>query len=47
MRHAALNGGKRMRPLLVYATGNAFGAADARLTAAVQKLLDLGAPPQQ
>ena len=26
MRHAALLGGKRMRPLLVYATGNAFGA---------------------
>ncbi len=26
MRHAALAGGKRMRPLLVYATGNAFGA---------------------
>jgi farnesyl diphosphate synthase len=30
MRHAALDGGKRMRPLLVYATGTAFGAeADA------------------
>ena len=30
MRHAALLGGKRMRPLLVYATGTAFGAgADA------------------
>jgi farnesyl diphosphate synthase len=26
MRHAALDGGKRMRPLLVYATGIAFGA---------------------
>src|SRR3546814_16403485 len=26
MRHAALLGGKRMRPLLVYATGTAFGA---------------------
>jgi len=26
MRHAALDGGKRMRPLLVYATGTAFGA---------------------
>ena len=26
MRHAALDGGKRMRPLLVYATGLAFGA---------------------
>src|SRR5690606_13770587 len=27
MRHAALLGGKRMRPLLVYATGTAFGAS--------------------
>src|SRR3546814_6497834 len=26
MRHAVLLGGKRMRPLLVYATGTAFGA---------------------
>ena len=26
MRHAALDGGKRMRPLLVYATGTAFDA---------------------
>jgi farnesyl diphosphate synthase len=26
MRHATLDGGKRMRPLLVYATGTAFGA---------------------
>jgi farnesyl diphosphate synthase len=26
MRHATLGGGKRMRPLLVYATGTAFGA---------------------
>lgn len=26
MRHAALDGGKRMRPLLVYAAGTAFGA---------------------
>lgn len=26
MRHATLDGGKRMRPLLVYATGLAFGA---------------------
>ena len=26
MRHAALDGGKRIRPLLVYATGTAFGA---------------------
>ena len=25
MRHGVLNGGKRMRPLLVYATGTAFG----------------------
>src|SRR5690606_11044217 len=28
MRHAVLLGGKRMRPLLVYATGHACGAAD-------------------
>ena len=28
MRHAALNGGKRIRPLLVYATGHALGASD-------------------
>ena len=34
MRHAVLNGGKRMRPLLVYATGTALGAADASLDAA-------------
>ena len=33
MRHAALEGGKRMRPLLVYATGTAFGATDAVLDA--------------
>ncbi|MDH5823391.1 polyprenyl synthetase family protein [Luteimonas sp. RD2P54] len=33
MRHAALAGGKRIRPLLVYACGNAFGAADAALDA--------------
>ena len=26
MRHATLGGGKRMRPLLVYATGTALGA---------------------
>src|SRR3546814_8878522 len=26
MRHAALLGGKRMRPLMVYANGTAFGA---------------------
>lgn len=31
MRHAALNGGKRIRPLLVYATGHAFGAPDQAL----------------
>ncbi|MFN7136282.1 MAG: farnesyl diphosphate synthase [Thermomonas sp.] len=34
MRHGVLNGGKRMRPLLVYATGSALGAADAALDAA-------------
>ena len=33
MRHAALLGGKRMRPLLVYATGTAFGAAPDALDA--------------
>jgi len=33
MRHAALDGGKRMRPLLVYATGMAFGADVALLDA--------------
>ncbi|NUS38245.1 MAG: geranyl transferase [Lysobacter sp.] len=33
MRHATLGGGKRMRPLLVYATGTAFGADDAALDA--------------
>lgn len=33
MRHAVLDGGKRMRPLLVYATGRAFGAGDAALDA--------------
>jgi farnesyl diphosphate synthase len=31
MRHATLDGGKRMRPLLVYATGTAFGCDDAAL----------------
>lgn len=31
MRHAALLGGKRMRPLLVYATGTAFAVEEARL----------------
>ena len=34
MRHGVLNGGKRMRPMLVYATGTAFGAAEADLDAA-------------
>ena len=33
MRHAVLLGGKRMRPLLVYATGTAFGADAAALDA--------------
>src|SRR5690606_21796980 len=33
MRHAVLLGGKRMRPLLAYATGSAFGAGDAALDA--------------
>ncbi|MGH8030834.1 MAG: polyprenyl synthetase family protein [Luteimonas sp.] len=33
MRHAVLLGGKRMRPLLVYATGSAFGADSAALDA--------------
>jgi farnesyl diphosphate synthase len=33
MRHAALDGGKRMRPLLVYATGTAFGLDAAALDA--------------
>jgi len=31
MRHAALGGGKRLRPLLVHAAGHAFGAAGAAL----------------
>ncbi|WP_275672327.1 (2E,6E)-farnesyl diphosphate synthase [Thermomonas alba] len=31
MRHGVLNGGKRMRPLLVYATGHALGAAEEML----------------
>lgn len=31
MRHGVLNGGKRMRPLLTYATGTAFGATEADL----------------
>ncbi len=34
MRHAALAGGKRMRPLLVYACGEAFGAGAAILDVA-------------
>ncbi len=33
MRHAATGGGKRMRPLLVYATGHLLGADDALLDA--------------
>jgi farnesyl diphosphate synthase len=33
MRHATLGGGKRMRPLLVYATGTALGAAEDALDA--------------
>jgi len=33
MRHAALLGGKRMRPLLVYATGRMLGAGDVALDA--------------
>jgi farnesyl diphosphate synthase len=34
MRHAVLNGGKRMRPMLAYATGVAFGADVRALDAA-------------
>jgi farnesyl diphosphate synthase len=33
MRHASLGGGKRMRPLLVYAAGSALGADEALLDA--------------
>jgi len=33
MRHAVLDGGKRMRPLLVYATGTAFGVDETLLDA--------------
>jgi farnesyl diphosphate synthase len=33
MRHATLGGGKRMRPLLVYASGALFGIDEARLDA--------------
>ena len=31
MRYSVLNGGKRMRPLLVYATGEALGIAPEKL----------------
>jgi farnesyl diphosphate synthase len=34
MRHAVLGGGKRLRPLLAYAAGHAFGASDDALDAA-------------
>ena len=34
MRHAVLNGGKRMRPLLVYASGIAMGSSEEHLDAA-------------
>ena len=37
MRHGVLNGGKRMRPLLVYATGTAFGADEDTLDAAARR----------
>ena len=33
MRHGVLNGGKRMRPLLTYATGTAFGATESSTSA--------------
>ncbi len=33
MRHAVLNGGKRMRPMLVYASGIAMGASEEKLDA--------------
>jgi farnesyl diphosphate synthase len=33
MRYAVLGGGKRLRPILVYSTGNALGAAPERLDA--------------
>ncbi|MEO5963616.1 MAG: farnesyl diphosphate synthase [Thermomonas sp.] len=33
MRHAVLNGGKRMRPMLVYASGIAMGASEEKLNA--------------
>lgn len=38
MRHAVLNGGKRMRPLLVYASGVAMGTREERLDAAAVAL---------
>ena len=34
LHHAALDGGKRMRPMLVYATGTAFGCGEDALDAA-------------
>ncbi|MEO6154619.1 MAG: farnesyl diphosphate synthase [Thermomonas sp.] len=34
MRHAVLNGGKRMRPMLVYASGIAMGSSEENLDAA-------------
>jgi geranylgeranyl pyrophosphate synthase len=34
MRYAVLNGGKRVRPILMYATGHLFGLAEAELDAA-------------
>jgi farnesyl diphosphate synthase len=34
MRHAVLGGGKRLRPMLVYAAGRAFGAGEDSLDAA-------------
>jgi farnesyl diphosphate synthase len=38
MRYAALDGGKRVRPLLVYAAGEVFGADSAALTRAAAAL---------
>ncbi|WP_136247153.1 (2E,6E)-farnesyl diphosphate synthase [Halomonas borealis] len=38
MRHGVLVGGKRLRPVLVYAAGRALGAADADLDAAAAAL---------
>ncbi len=34
MRYSVLNGGKRIRPILIYATGKALGVPEARLDAA-------------